>query len=79
MAQAFSNAVYVEKIDIAEVLERHIRNFDWRGEQCILDVGCGSGEVTQDMLLPLLPEQATLVNNFINFLLLHYNYNYIHY
>ncbi|CAH1392199.1 unnamed protein product [Nezara viridula] len=57
-----SNPAYIEKADIIEALEKHIRKFDWRGEECVvLDADCGLGEVTKDILLPLLPQHATLI------------------
>lgn len=51
----------------AELLINEFANiFRWRSDGCdsILDIGCGSGDVTMDFLLPILPKNFSRLTGF---------------
>lgn len=47
----------VQRRDAKQVLEEYSHLFRWRsdGKDSLLDIGCGTGDVTIDYILPLLP------------------------
>ncbi len=48
--------------NVAEnLLKESLKLFEWNkdGNDSLLDIGCGSGDVTIDFLLPLLPENSS--------------------
>lgn len=51
-----SNAL--QKRDVKEILEQYSNLFKWKndGSESFIDIGCGSGDVTMEILLPLLPK-----------------------
>ncbi|XP_017772157.1 PREDICTED: juvenile hormone acid O-methyltransferase-like [Nicrophorus vespilloides] len=46
----------LQTTDANYVLDNYIRLIKWKGQDNALDVGCGSGQVTTNILLPLLPQ-----------------------
>lgn len=57
MNQAILYSKYnaLQKTDVNFVLENYLRLINWRENDAILDVGCGSGDVTTKLLLPRIP------------------------
>lgn len=49
----------IQRRDAQEMLEEFADKIKWRldGNDSVLDAGCGSGDVTADILLPILPKQ----------------------
>lgn len=47
----------VQRRDAKQVLDEFGHLFQWRadGKDAVLDIGCGSGDVTVDFILPILP------------------------
>lgn len=47
----------VQRRDAKQVLDEFSHLFQWRsdGKDLVLDIGCGSGDVTVDYILPILP------------------------
>lgn len=47
----------IQRRDAQEALEEFADSIKWRSDGCdsVLDAGCGSGDVTVDILLPILP------------------------
>lgn len=47
----------IQRRDAQEALEEFADSIKWRSDGCdsVLDAGCGSGDVTLDILLPILP------------------------
>ncbi|KAF2903031.1 hypothetical protein ILUMI_03149 [Ignelater luminosus] len=60
MNQAFLYSKYngLQKNDATFVLKNYFRLVQWKkdGNDAILDIGCGAGDVTNDLLLPFLPK-----------------------
>ncbi|XP_066903547.1 juvenile hormone acid O-methyltransferase [Halyomorpha halys] len=61
MVEVPTNPNYIQNALVMEILQKHMENFDWHGEQVVLDADCGTGEITQTILFPLLPKDATLI------------------
>lgn len=51
----------VHRADIQEILIKYSSLFQWRadGRDSILDIGCGTGDIAVDLLIPLLPKEFT--------------------
>jgi len=47
--------------DIPEVLSEYINSMSWKPGDRVLDVGCGPGRVTMEVLLPRLPADFGLL------------------
>lgn len=47
----------IQRRDVRDLLKEFMHLVRWRpeGEDVVMDVGCGSGDVTWDLLRPLLP------------------------
>lgn len=60
MNQAFLYSKYngLQKNDATFVLKNYFHLVQWKkdGDDAILDIGCGAGDVTNDLLLPFLPK-----------------------
>lgn len=56
--ELYSTSNDLQKSGTVQVLENYVRLMRWKksGREKILDVGCGSGDVTMDILLPFLPK-----------------------
>ncbi|XP_022905522.1 juvenile hormone acid O-methyltransferase-like [Onthophagus taurus] len=59
-AKLYSNYNGLQKNDAKYVLDNYFNLVKWNGDldETVLDVGCGDGNVTIDLLLPLLPKNA---------------------
>lgn len=53
----------LQRRDAQQVISEFSHLFRWRedGTDSIMDVGCGSGDVTFDFLLPIMPEHCTRI------------------
>lgn len=79
-AYLYAKANGVQKSDATYVLENYFRLVRWKkdGEESILDIGCGTGDVTMDILQPLLPKNygklvgADVSENMVDFANSHY-------
>ena len=49
--------------DVDKLLKKYSRFIKWNSVQKVVDIGCGPGDVTHDLLLPLIPINAELVRN----------------
>ena len=47
--------------DVTKVLSEHINKMSWKTGDRVLDVGCGPGSVTTQVLIPRLPEDFGLL------------------
>lgn len=56
-AVLYQRANQVQRHDAKTVLREYGNLFEWRldGKDRVMDIGCGSGDVTVDFLEPLLP------------------------
>ena len=46
---------------VAKVLSEYINSMSWKTGDRVLDLGCGPGSVTTQVLMPLLPEDFGLL------------------
>lgn len=55
----YQNSNGLHRYDAQQVLNEFQRVWKWRsdGRDTMLDVGCGSGDITMDIVLPILPEK----------------------
>ncbi|XP_018007672.1 juvenile hormone acid O-methyltransferase [Hyalella azteca] len=61
-ASLYANANALQRRDAEATLRTFIPRMNWHDErETILDVGCGSGDVTRNLLLPLLPSWVSRV------------------
>jgi ubiquinone/menaquinone biosynthesis C-methylase UbiE len=65
MKNHFNPVVYSKINDLQRnfaenLLKERLKLFEWKkdGSDSLLDIGCGSGDVTVDFLFPLLPENS---------------------
>ena len=56
---ASSNALTVR--DVTKVLSEYIKSMSWKTGDRVLDLGCGPGNVTTEVLMPRLPEDFGLL------------------
>ncbi|KAK3873136.1 hypothetical protein Pcinc_021830 [Petrolisthes cinctipes] len=64
-AQLYVSANAMQRRDALLVLSEYLPQMSWQEEgEAVLDIGCGSGDVTRNLLMPLLPrvEQVTGVD-----------------
>lgn len=57
----YINANTLQKKDAIDFLEERFGTLKWTTGERVLDIGCGPGDVTVDILFPLLPKDTTLV------------------
>jgi juvenile hormone-III synthase len=55
-AQLYKKSNALQRRDAKKVLEEFAHLIQWNGGDSVLDVGCGSGDVTVDFVLPQLPD-----------------------
>jgi juvenile hormone-III synthase len=55
-ASLYKKSNGVQRRDAKKVLDEFSHLLKWNGSDTILDIGCGSGDVTVDYVLPILPE-----------------------
>lgn len=48
--------------DITALLRNAKDRYEWTKNESILDVGCGPGTITMEALVPVLPDDATVVS-----------------
>ncbi|XP_050726601.1 juvenile hormone acid O-methyltransferase-like [Eriocheir sinensis] len=61
-AQLYVSANAMQRRDALLVLSEYLPQMSWREEgEAVLDVGCGSGDVTRNLLMPLLPRVEQVV------------------
>ncbi|BFF95937.1 juvenile hormone acid O-methyltransferase [Drosophila madeirensis] len=67
-ASLYQNANQVQRHDAKLILEEFASTLQWRsdGEDALLDVGSGSGNVLMDFVKPLMPQGAQLVGTDIS-------------
>ncbi|CAH1407661.1 unnamed protein product [Nezara viridula] len=51
----------LQKRDAMDIVEERRDFLKWTSGERVLDIGCGPGDVTVNVLFPILPEDATLV------------------
>uniref|UniRef100_A0A1B6D8D7 Methyltransferase domain-containing protein n=1 Tax=Clastoptera arizonana TaxID=38151 RepID=A0A1B6D8D7_9HEMI len=61
-----NNEIYLQfntmqKRDSTEILKEYSKFFHWTENEAVLDVGCGPGDVTTELLLPLLSDTSHLI------------------
>ncbi|KAL7643357.1 UNVERIFIED_CONTAM: hypothetical protein RMT77_006649 [Armadillidium vulgare] len=56
-AQLYQSSNSLQKRDVIATLQQFLPRLNWCfDEESVLDIGCGSGDVTKAILLPLLPK-----------------------
>ncbi|VVC26995.1 Hypothetical protein CINCED_3A022699 [Cinara cedri] len=59
--ELYINANSLQRIDAKDVLERWIGKMIWKSNEIVLDLGCGPGDVTSDILYPFLKNKIELL------------------
>lgn len=65
-ADLYAASNSMQKRDTSQVLSEFSGRLRYAENENVLDIGCGPGDVTAEMILPLLPKDATLVGIDIN-------------
>lgn len=60
-AKLYTSANGMQKKDAKEILTEFRDKIKWRQGGRVLDVGCGSGEVTTEIILPQLPKGKKII------------------
>lgn len=58
-ANLYEYANMLQKRDTANVLREFAPKLKWNTQELILDIGCGSGDVTSGLLVPAIPKNMT--------------------
>ena len=59
-AALYATSNQMQRRDAAVALAAHLPSMTWQEEEDILDVGCGSGDVTSSLLYPAIPVSCRL-------------------
>lgn len=54
-AKLYAHANELQRSDARKVLDEFGPLINWNGHDTLLDIGCGSGDVTIDLVLPKMP------------------------
>lgn len=51
----------MQRVTVKQIIDEFASRFNWRddGQDSLLDIGCGIGDVTADYILPILPQKFT--------------------
>lgn len=60
-AKLYKTANELQRTDNKLVLDEFKHALKWKGYDSLLDIGCGSGDVTVDMIRPLMPSNYSLL------------------
>lgn len=60
-AKLYSHANELQFNDAAKVLEEFGSLLQWKGNDTLVDIGCGSGDVTVDLVLARMPRDYRIV------------------
>ncbi|XP_031346186.1 juvenile hormone acid O-methyltransferase-like [Photinus pyralis] len=60
-AQTFRTHSLLAQRDARDAIEKIKQTMAWRPHCNVLDIGCGTGNVTHDVLLPILPESRNTI------------------
>ena len=52
----------MQRRDASLALAEHLPNMTWKPDETILDIGCGSGDVTSSLLYPAIPTSISLLH-----------------
>lgn len=61
-APLYASSNQMQRRDASLALAEHLPNMTWRPHETILDIGCGSGDVTASLLYPALPTSISLLH-----------------
>jgi juvenile hormone acid methyltransferase len=59
--QLFASVNELPRRDVTRVLSKYINKMSWKTGDQVLDVGCGPGNVTTEVLMPRLPSDFGLL------------------
>lgn len=62
-AELYSVFNSMQRQTTERVVKEFLPRMHWSTDEIVLDVGCGPGDVTTEVLLPNLPLTASLVTN----------------
>ena len=60
-AKLYKTANELQRADNKMVLDEFQDALKWKGNDSLLDIGCGSGDVTVEMVRPLMPHNHSLL------------------
>ena len=60
-APLYASSNQMQRRDASLALAAHVPKMKWSKGERILDVGCGSGDVTASLLAPALPSDISLL------------------
>eukprot|EP00095_Tigriopus_kingsejongensis_P002146 snap_masked-scaffold583_size130250-processed-gene-0.6 protein:Tk02146 transcript:snap_masked-scaffold583_size130250-processed-gene-0.6-mRNA-1 annotation:"AGAP005256-PA" len=55
----------LQKRDASDILREFAPKLHWNSQELILDIGCGSGDVTSGFLAPSIPKERTKAFNIV--------------
>ena len=60
-AKLYASHDEIPKRDVTKVLSKYIKSMSWKPGDRVLDLGCGPGSVTTEVLMPRLPADFGLL------------------
>lgn len=60
-AKLYKTSNELQRTDNRMVLDEFWNALKWRDNDALLDIGCGSGDVTVDMIQPMMPNNYSLL------------------